>query len=107
MSRRQGNDPRGLCSTYADHEKAVYILDWSVYSYTNMRDGEAENAAAFEFKLQRHSGGLRPGQATPLLYRNLRKLPRAIANARWISRTLHLRPTSSFNIGNHTAPILV
>ena len=37
----------------------------------NMRDGEAENAATFEFKLQRHSGGLWPGQATPLLYRNL------------------------------------
>ena len=61
-----------------------------------MRDGDAENAATFD------------GSATvvdfDLLYRHLRELPRAIANARWISRTctractLHLRTTSSFNL---------
>ena len=32
----------------------------------------------------------------PLLYRVLRKLPRAITNARWTSSRLLLRPTSSF-----------
>ena len=91
MRRSQANDQRGLSSARTDQAQAIY-LDWR---YIKLHEHARSRAATFDFKQQHHIGGLWPGLATPLLYRDLRKLPRAITNARWSPRTLLLRQTSS------------
>ena len=89
-----------VCLTHTNRVKAVYWTG-AVYSYRNMRDGEQRTRLHLNSNGSARVVNFDLARPPPFYTATSRKLPRTIANARWISRTLHLRPTSSFKcIGN-------